>query len=191
MAQTPFSVEDVLERNRNYATTAHKAFPPLAAIFGGDIKANSPKVVIVSCMDPRAVPHDVLALKPMEAFCLTNMSGRIKPALNDIASLDSVFNLEQVVIMHHSNCGSTHGTIDQFRHDLKANCPELSSLELEDVVQHSAIRRDEDRELKADLQLLRECKFIRKELTEGAVALWLDVNTGLAREVNLAAESKV
>ena len=118
-------------------------------------------------MDPRAVPETVLGLKPMEAFCLTNVSGRIRPAvLNDIASLDSIFSIEQVIIMHHSNCGSTHGTIDQLHQDLESHCPELSPKELEDVVRNSAIREDNDRELKADLKILRECKYIRKELTE-------------------------
>ena len=55
------------------------------------------------------------------------------------------------------------------------------------MVQSSAIRADDDRGLKADLKLLRECKFIRKDLAEGAVGLWLDVSTGLARQVKINA----
>ena len=141
--------------------------------------------VSVSCMDPRCVPQRVLGLAPTEAFCLTNVSGRIGPALSDIASLDSIFGLEQLVIMHHSNCGSTHGTSDQLREDLKSKCSDLSSQELEDVVQASSIRTDDDSALKIDLKRLRECKFIRKDLSETAVALWYDVTTGLVRRVEL------
>ena len=141
-------------------------------------------IEVVSCMDPRCDPHQVLGLKMEEAFCLMNVSGRIKPALSDIATLDSLFGLEQIIVVHHSNCGSTHGTIEQLRQHLKSNSPNLSSQEVEDVAQGSAIRTDDDSWLKADLKLLRECKFIRKDLAESAVGLWFDVDTGLASEVN-------
>jgi carbonic anhydrase len=114
---------------------------------------------------------------------MRNMSGRIKPALSDIASLDSVFHLGQVVIMHHSNCGSTHGSIDQMRTDLKSNCPDLSPQEIDSVLRESTLRTDDDGCLKDDLETLRECKFIRRDLAEEAVGLWLDVDTGLVRQV--------
>jgi carbonic anhydrase len=121
----------------------------------------------------------------MEILCLRNMSGRIKPALNDIASLDATFRLNQIIVMHHSNCGSTHCTIDQFRNELKATSPNLSSQELEAVIRGTAMRADNDGGLKDDLRTLRDCKFIRKELAEGAIGLWFDVETGRARQVKL------
>ena len=111
------------------------------------------------------------------------MSGRITPALNDIASLDSTFDISQLVIMHHSNCGSTHSTLDQLRDHLKSTRPELSSTETEEVIRGSALREDNDSKLKDDLKTLRDCKFIKKDLGEGAVGLWLDVETGLVRQV--------
>ena len=141
-------------------------------------------------MDPRCVAEQVLGLKPMEAFSLTNVSGRIRPALSDIAYLDSNFHIEQLFIMHHSNCGSTHNTTDQLRQSLKSGCPDLGAQELEDVIATSAIRTDDDGGLKADLKMLRECRFIRKELTDGVIGLWCDLDTGLIREVKPTGENE-
>lgn len=135
----------------------------------------------VTCLDSRCSPYEVLGLSPREVLCTRNVSGRVKPALSDIAALDTIFGLHQVIVMHHSNCGSTHSTPDQQRKDLKARG--LSSDEVEDVVRDSAIRSDDDGSLQDDLKLLRDTKYIRSELAESAVGLWLDVDTGLVREV--------
>jgi hypothetical protein len=63
MAPQQISVEELLERNkygppnndagpallntlRNYASTAHKALPNLSTLLGGDLKGNSPNIVV-------------------------------------------------------------------------------------------------------------------------------------------------
>ncbi len=47
----------------------------------------------------------------------------------------------------------------------------------------SPIRQDDENALKADLQTLRGGPYLRKEVIENVVGLYLDVKTGLVREV--------
>ena len=94
-------------------------------------------------------------------------------------------HFNQVIVMHHTNCGATHGTADQLRDDLKAAAPGLSKEEVDDVVRHSPLRADDDSALKADLKTLRDCKFLRKDLTEGAWGFYCDTATGLVSQVSL------
>jgi carbonic anhydrase len=127
----------------------------------------------------------VLGFKPYEIICIRNVSGRITPALTDIAALDSFFHLNQIIILHHSNCGVTHMTLEYGLNDVKSKCPHLTVGQTEHVKKLSPIRVDDDSGLKLDIKTLRECPFLRKEVTENAVGLYLDVNTGLVREVNI------
>ena len=67
-------------------------------------KEAPPRVLIVSCLDPRASPERFLQLRPgsREAAILRNLGGRAAKCLNDIVALDSLFGLEEVMVVHHT-----------------------------------------------------------------------------------------
>ncbi len=139
----------------------------------------------VSCLDSRADPYAVLGLQRLECIAFRNVSGRISPVLRDIAALDTFFHLNQIVILHHNNCGATHFTLDVQMDDIRAKCPDASEEELETVARLSPVRPDDDTALRADLKTLSECSFLRKDLLANVMGLYLDVKTGLVREVRL------
>lgn len=133
----------------------------------------------VTCIDSRANPYEVLGVEPYQIIAIRNVSGRITPALTDIAALDAFFHINQIVIMHHNNCGATHITKEHGYNDVKTKHPHLTQEQLEHVRRYSPIRVDDDNALKADIETLKKCKFIRKEILENVVGLYLDVTTGL------------
>ncbi|KAJ9605832.1 hypothetical protein H2200_009681 [Cladophialophora chaetospira] len=177
-------IDELLERNRAYAASTHKSLPPLMNILGGDAKKNGPHIVVVSCLDSRANPYEVLGFKPYEIICIRNVSGRVTPALIDIATLDAFFHINQIIVLHHTNCGVTHLTPERGLNDLLSKCPDLTPKQAQYAKELSPIRSDDDNWLKADLKILRETPYLRKEIAESAVGLYLDVKTGLVREVN-------
>jgi carbonic anhydrase len=134
-------------------------------------------------VDPRCAPEGVLGFHGFDTFTVRTVGGRIGPALIDLASLDSVFDLHQIVLMHHSNCGTTHGTAEQLRSHIKAHAPTLDDKAIDGAVKSSGFKADDDGALKEDLKLLKESQLVRRELSANVVGLWLDVETGLVREV--------
>ncbi|KAH8893608.1 carbonic anhydrase [Thozetella sp. PMI_491] len=177
------TVERLLANNKEYAASVHKAVPPLLQLVGNDMKTNGPHVVILSCLDSRANPYEVLGLKPLECIVFRNVSGRIAPVLPHIAALDAFFHINQIIILHHNNCGATHWTLEHELHDLKSKCPDATPQDLEEVRKFCPAREDNDSGLKEDLKMLRACRYIRKDIVEGAIGLYMDVQTGLVREV--------
>jgi carbonic anhydrase len=139
----------------------------------------------VACIDFRSNPYDILSLKPYEAIVIRNVGGRITPALTDLAALDCLFHLDQVVILQHTNCGTTHITKDQLRQDVKTKCPGLVEEEVEGVMEKCPLKNDSEEALKSDLRILKECGFLRKEVLEKSMGLWLDVKSGLVRQVEV------
>ena len=69
--------------------------------------------------------------------------------------------------------------------DIRAKCPDASEEELETVARLSPVRPDDDTALRADLKTLSECSFLRKDLLANVMGLYLDVKTGLVREVRI------
>ena len=61
--------------------------------------------------------------------------------------------------------------------------PEVTEQELEELGPHLPTHPDNDSFLREDLELVRGCKYIRKELAESVIGLWLDLETGKVRVV--------
>jgi carbonic anhydrase len=74
----------------------------------------SSRTMIVSCVDPRVDPMDVLKLEPGEAAIIRNVGGRVTPALfQTMAILRAVTRAAggevgtgwNLIVMHHTDCG--------------------------------------------------------------------------------------
>jgi hypothetical protein len=97
----------------------------------------------VTCADPRCNPADYLGLKPggkssenritylvqylttlLElTITIRNVCGHVKPNLNDILALDIAIGVEEILVVHHNDCGATHFKEDQVREALRARDP--------------------------------------------------------------------
>jgi carbonic anhydrase len=55
-----------------------------------------------------------------EVIVHRNAGGNVRYALRDIEILDTLFVLDELVIIHHTDCGTLHFTDDQIREAIKS-----------------------------------------------------------------------
>jgi carbonic anhydrase len=62
-------------------------------------------------------------MTPKEVAVLRNAGGRAKKALKDILLLDSLLNISEIAVVHHTDCGGTLYKDEQIRAQLKEKVP--------------------------------------------------------------------
>lgn len=141
---------------------------------------------VVACLDSRCNPYIIFGLAVGDALVMRNPGGRVWSALPDIVALDSRFDISQLVLLQHSDCGTSHLTeqlVDErIKTAAKPDAVESTRMR-DDVVQYKISHGEEG--VREDLALLKAQPFLRKELVEGAVGLWLDVISGVVKEVKV------
>lgn len=126
----------------------------------------------------------MLGLKPFECIVIRNVAGRFATAATDITALDTLFHISQLVLLQHSNCGASHVTKGQVLDSIRAKRATITSDELAQIALRLPMVPNNDRELVEDLKAVKECTFIRKDLLDTVVGLYLDVDTGVVRIVS-------
>lgn len=77
--------------------------------------------VVVGCMDSRVVPEEVLGFGVGEAQVLRVSGGRVTPeVLAGIVASATLFDLHEIVILHHSDCAMGKWTADALREEVTA-----------------------------------------------------------------------
>jgi len=138
----------------------------------------------VSCLDSRCNPQMIFGLTPAEAVVIRNPGGRVWSALPDIVALDSRFPITQIVILQHTDCGTSHVTEEQVYDTVgvATNPKDSHSLRMRDDVVKYKISHGEE-SVREDLSLLKMQPFLRKDLVESAIGFWLDTFSGLVTTV--------
>jgi carbonic anhydrase len=99
---------DMIERNRAFAETGAKdAVPAIPFI-------PNRQLYVITCIDPRVDPADILGLTLGDAIVARTVGGRVTPAvLQDLAWISYLHEIKtpdadwfDVVIIHHTDCGS-------------------------------------------------------------------------------------
>jgi len=113
------NITPLLERNRAFAADprARQGMPRLPFI-------PTLNLYIVTCIDCRADPAQILGVKLGEALIQRNIGGRITPAtITDIAYAGYLVDTKapqgpyfEVAIIHHTDCGSALLADDDLRH---------------------------------------------------------------------------
>ena len=113
------NIAPLLDRNRAFASDpgARQGMPRLPFI-------PNLNLYIVTCIDPRVDPAQILGVKLGEAIVQRNIGGRITPAnIADIAYIGYLVDVKapegpyfEVAIVHHTDCGSTLLAADDLRH---------------------------------------------------------------------------
>lgn len=90
----------------------------------------------VTCIDPRCVPEKFFNLDhggerqwidhvwikltpPTEVIVSRNAGGHVRKALQDINLLDTLFKIDEIAIIHHTDCGTTHVNDEGVRTSMK------------------------------------------------------------------------
>jgi carbonic anhydrase len=192
------TVTELVKRNEKHvaAHTPLPTFPEMKAL-----KLDPPKIIIVSCADPRVIPEQIFGLNPGEAVIIRVIAGHPQNAINDILALDAFLNFSDIIVVHHTDCGSTYFTEDSVRNEIKSRCPHEKSI---DTLTFGAVStrfvaplhlnlfafftdpsalRSIQQNLVDDLKLLRSHPLIRKELVERSHGFMYDIKTGKVEQI--------
>jgi carbonic anhydrase len=168
--------------------------------FEGAKQAIPMKTLVIHCFDPRAteIPQAVAGyfgdeVYPGEIvtdesgarvgstrtlFAATNAGGRAAFALESVAAMDYIFNVEKVVVVHHSFCGTTTLTpelmVEEFHDHHHADISTLFD-------PGSVAIMDFEKSLNYDVSLLRESPAAPRRVK--LCGFFYEINSGKLTEV--------
>jgi carbonic anhydrase len=158
--------DELLANARNYAAAFSKGDLPLPP---------ARKVAVVACMDARLNPYGLLGLQEGDAHVIRNAGGVITAdQLRSLAISQRLLATEEIILIHHTDCGMLTFTDDAFKNDIQAETglkPAWAAEAFPDV----------DADVKQSIRRIKADPFIpRKDSVRGFV---YDVGTGSLHEV--------
>ncbi len=161
------SVTDELLRNAEaYAEGFDKADLPMPP---------ARKVAVVACMDARLNPYGLLGLQEGDAHVIRNAGGVITDdEVRSLAISQRLLGTEEIVLIHHTDCGMLTFTDDEFRRSIQDETgikPEWAAEAFPDL----------DEDVRQSVARVNASPFIpNKDSVRGFV---YEVETGRLREV--------
>jgi carbonic anhydrase len=133
------------------------------------------KVAVLACMDARLNPYGLLGLTEGDAHVIRNAGGVVTAdELRSLAISQRLLGTEEIILIHHTDCGMLTFTDDQFRSDIQAETglrPPWATEAFSDL----------DEDVRQSIRRIKADPFIpRKGSVRGFV---YDVATGGLREV--------
>jgi carbonic anhydrase len=159
--------DTLLKNNEAYASSFDKgdlALPP------------GRKVAVLACMDARLDPARVLGLEEGDAHVIRNAGGVASDdAIRSLALSQHLLGTEEIVLLHHTDCGMLTFTDEDFAQKMEAEAgtrPEWRAHSFKDL----------DQDVRDTLQRIKESPFI--PLTDNLRGFVYEVETGRLREVS-------
>jgi carbonic anhydrase len=159
--------DELLKNNEAYAANFDKGDLPLPP---------AKKVAVVACMDARLDPAGALGLKEGDAHVIRNAGGVITDdEIRSLAISQRLLGTEEIILMHHTDCGMLTFTDDDFKQKLEddtGQTPEWSANAFADL----------EGDVRDSIARIKESPFIpNKDSVRGFV---YEVETGKLREVS-------
>ncbi len=158
-------IDQALEANARYAAGFKKGSLPMPP---------ARRLAIVTCMDARIDPARALGLEEGDAHVIRNGGGRIADALRSLVISQALLGTEEVMIVHHTDCGMLTFTDESLRRQLKArgmNADTVEFLPFSDV----------EESVRIDLDAYDRSPLVRHDIpVRGFI---FDVKSGRVREV--------
>jgi carbonic anhydrase len=160
------ATDELLANNEAYIAGFDKGELPLPP---------SKKVAVVACMDARLNVYGALGLTEGDAHVIRNAGGVVTDdEIRSLAISQRLLGTEEIILIHHTDCGMLTFTDDEFRHSIqdetgiKPEWPAEAFSDLEIDVRQSIAR-------------IKTSPFIpRKDSIRGFI---YEVETGRLREV--------
>lgn len=161
------STDELLNNNEAYAASFDKGDLPLPP---------AKKVAVVACMDARLQVYEVLGLEVGDSHIIRNAGGVITDdVIRSLAISQRLLGTEEIVLIHHTDCGMLTFTDDQFKADIEKDTgirPAWSPESFPDL----------DRDVRQSIARIKSSPFIPcKDSVRGFV---YDVDSGALREVS-------
>jgi carbonic anhydrase len=159
--------DELLDKARSYAERFEK----------GDLPSPpAKKVAVVACMDARLNPQAVLGLKEGDGHVIRNAGGVVTDdAIRSLAISQRLLGTEEIVLIHHTDCGMLTFSDDDFRRQIQADTgirPPWAAETFSDL----------DEDVRQSIARIEASPFIpRKGSVRGFV---YDVHDGTLREVS-------
>ncbi len=158
------------------------------------------KTIVVHCFDPRAaeIPQAIAAHFPDEVypgenildeagnrvghtrtmFVASNAGGRALSALQSVATMEYLFNIQNVIVVHHSFCGATSFRSEQLvEHFHEHHHVDIASL----IEKDSRAITHYEESIKHDVQLLRNSPAVPKNIN--LYGFFYEINSGTLTEI--------
>jgi carbonic anhydrase len=156
------SFDDVLTANAAYGQQFVDAEIPGRAARG---------LAVVTCMDSRISPLDMLGLVPGDAKILRNAGARVtNDVLRTLVLAAHLLNVTRVLVVAHTDCRMTKVTDAEIHNELLARGLDTRSLEFQTI-------SDQRETLRGDVQRIRSLPYLPAHLP--VIGCVYDVHTGL------------
>lgn len=156
------SFEDVLAANAAYSKHFADAGRPGKAARG---------LAVITCMDSRISPLEMLGLEPGDAKILRNAGARVTDdVLRTLVLAVHLLEVERVMVVAHTDCRMTKVTDQQVHAEILARGIDTRSLEFRTT-------GNQRQELASDVQRIRSSPYLPRELA--VIGCIYDVATGL------------
>ncbi|HSN12430.1 MAG TPA: carbonic anhydrase [Propionibacteriaceae bacterium] len=158
--------DDLLAANARYSTQAPRNFDGIAHA----------GIAVVTCMDSRLQPLEMLGLFLGEAKILRTPGGRVTPdALIGCVLGAQLLQVDRILVIAHTRCAMASGTDEEIR----ARVLERTGTDLGDM--HIGATVDQEEALVSDVSLLRSHPAIGDRVKVGGFLY--DVDSGLLRQL--------
>ncbi len=158
--------DELLQNNEAYARGFDKGDLPIPP---------ATKTTVVTCMDARVNPYAMLGLNEGDAHVIRNAGGVVTDdEIRSLAISQRLLGTEEVMVIHHTDCGMLTFTDDDFRRQLQEETGIKPAWAAETFVE-----LDED--VRQSVARIKASPFIpHKDSVRGFV---YEVETGRLREV--------
>ena len=134
------------------------------------------KVAVLACMDARINPYGLLGLSEGDAHVIRNAGGVVtSDAIRSLAISQRLLGTEEVILIHHTDCGMLTFSDDDFRRQVQEDTgikPEWAAEAFPDM----------DEDVRQSIARIKASPFIpHKDRVRGFV---YDVHDGSLREVS-------
>ncbi len=165
-------IDQLLENAERYGDDFDKGELPLPP---------AKRVVIVACMDARLNPYGLLGLSEGDAHVIRNAGGVVTDdEIRSLSISQRLLGTEEVMLIHHTDCGMLTFTDDEFRRQLQRETgikPEWAAETFDDL----------DEDVRQSIARIEASPFVpNKENVRGFV---YEVETGRLREVDRGVDS--
>ena len=158
--------DQLLINNVSYSNTFDKSDLPLPP---------AKKVAVLACMDARLSPYGALGLEEGDAHVIRNAGGVVtEDEIRSLAISQHLLGTEEIILIHHTDCGMLTFTDDDFRLQLQEKTGIKPSWAAETFA-------DLDVDIRQSIARIKASPFVPN--TDSVRGFVYDVETGALREV--------
>lgn len=121
-------IDELVEANRTFARGFTKGGLPMPP---------RRRVAVLTCMDARILPAEILGLDFGDAHVIRNAGGRAQDAIRSLVISQQLLGTREVAVIHHTDCGMltfTNSELrDRVRTGLKADASGIDFLPFKNV----------------------------------------------------------